>query len=113
MTCLTVTPAAVDEAISGRAELIVTHHPLPFAAVKRLTSDTVVGRMLLKLIAAGVAVYSPHTAFDSAAAGINQRLAEGLGSTDIRPSCRIRKVRERVAAGRSRERPPWTDWPAA
>ena len=39
--------------------------------------------MLLKLIAAGVAVYSPHTAFDSAAEGINQRLAEGLGLTDI------------------------------
>ncbi len=85
MTCLTVTPTTVDEAIDGRADLIVTHHPLPFAAVKRLTSDTIVGRMLLKLIAAGVAVYSPHTAFDSAAEGINQRLAEGLELTDIAP----------------------------
>ena len=83
MTCLTVTPTTVDEAIRGRADLIVTHHPLPFSAVKRLTADTIVGRMLLKLIAAGVAVYSPHTAFDSAAEGINQRLAEGLGLTDI------------------------------
>ena len=83
MTCLTVTPTTVDEAIDGRADLIVTHHPLPFAAVKRLTSETIAGRMLLKLIAAGVAVYSPHTAFDSAAEGINQRLAEGLGLTDI------------------------------
>ena len=83
ITCLTVTPTTVDEAIGGRAELIVTHHPLPFSAVKRLTCDTIVGRMLLKLIAAGVAVYSPHTAFDSAAEGINQRLAAGLGLTDI------------------------------
>ncbi|MGA2257018.1 MAG: Nif3-like dinuclear metal center hexameric protein [Thermoguttaceae bacterium] len=83
MTCLTATPMTIDEAIECRADLIVTHHPLPFSAVKRLTSDTIVGRMLLKLIAAGVAVYSPHTAFDSAAEGINQRLAEGLGLTDI------------------------------
>ena len=83
MTCLTVTPATADEAIGGRADLIVTHHPLPFSAIKRLTADTIVGRMLLKLIAAGVAVYSPHTAFDSAADGINQRLAVGLGLTDI------------------------------
>jgi dinuclear metal center YbgI/SA1388 family protein len=83
MTCLTVTPTTVDEAIDGRADLIVTHHPLPFSAVKRLTSDTIAGRLLLKLIAAGVAVYSPHTAFDSAAEGINQRLSEGLGLTDI------------------------------
>jgi dinuclear metal center YbgI/SA1388 family protein len=85
MTCLTVTPGTVEEAVSGGAELIVTHHPLPFSAVKRLTTDTTVGRMLLKLISAGVAVYSPHTAFDSAAEGINQRLAEGLGLTEIEP----------------------------
>ena len=83
MTCLTVTPTTADEAIRQRADLIVAHHPLPFAAVKRLTTDTVVGRILLKLIAAGIAVYSPHTAFDSAADGINQRLADGLGLTTI------------------------------
>jgi dinuclear metal center YbgI/SA1388 family protein len=41
--------------------------------------------VLLNLIAAGVAVYSPHTAFDSARSGINQRLAEGLGLRDIEP----------------------------
>src|SRR5208283_5612953 len=83
MTCLTITPVTVDEAIDGHADLIVTHHPLPFSAIKRLTSDTIAGCMLLKLIAAGVAIYSAHTAFDSAAEGINQRLADGLGLTDI------------------------------
>ena len=85
MACLTVTPTTADEAIAGRADLIVTHHPLPFTAVKRLTADTVAGRILLNLIAAGVAVFSPHTAFDSAAEGINERLAEGMGLTDIVP----------------------------
>ncbi len=85
MTCLTVTPPVLDEAITSRADLIVAHHPLPFSAIKRLTNDTIVGCMLLRLIGAGVAVYSPHTAFDSAAEGINQRLAEGLGLTEIEP----------------------------
>ena len=83
MACLTITPTTVNEAIRGGADLIVVHHPLPFSAVKRLTADTIVGRMLLELISAGVAVYSPHTAFDSAAEGINQHLAEGLGLTEI------------------------------
>ena len=41
--------------------------------------------MLLDLAAARIAVYSPHTAFDSAARGINQRLAEGLGLLEIEP----------------------------
>lgn len=85
MTCLTITPASAREAIEAGARLIVSHHPLPFRPFKRLTRDTITGRMLLDLIAAGVAVYSPHTAFDSAAAGINQQLAEGLQLLDIRP----------------------------
>ena len=85
MTCLTVTPASAGEAVEQGVELIVTHHPLPFRALKRLTSDHVPGRLLLQLIEAGVAVCSPHTAFDSAARGINQRLAEGLRLTGIQP----------------------------
>jgi dinuclear metal center YbgI/SA1388 family protein len=85
MTCLTVTPASAAEAVQSAAELIVTHHPIPFAATKRLTADTTVGRMLLDLIAAGVAVFSAHTAFDSAAEGINQRLAAGLELRGIAP----------------------------
>jgi len=85
MTCLTITPATVAEAIEQQAHLIVTHHPLPFRPLKRLTADETPGRLLLGLISARVAVYSPHTAFDSAAAGVNQRLAEGLGLVDVAP----------------------------
>src|SRR3954470_2892673 len=77
MTCLTVTPSSVAEALSEKADLIVTHHPLPFEPLRRITSDTPQGRLLLDLIKAQIALYSPHTAFDSARSGINQRLAEG------------------------------------
>jgi dinuclear metal center YbgI/SA1388 family protein len=85
MTCLTVTPAVAREAVRERVSLLVTHHPLPFKPLKRLTTDDAAGRILLNLVRAGVAIYSPHTAFDSAAAGINQQLAEGLGLTNIQP----------------------------
>jgi dinuclear metal center YbgI/SA1388 family protein len=85
MTCLTVTPASAAEAVEAGADLIVTHHPLPFNAVKRLTGDTTAGRLLLDLIAAHVAVYSAHTAFDSAADGVNQRLAAGLELRGVAP----------------------------
>ena len=85
LTCLTVTPAVAAEAVRERAQLIVTHHPLPFRPLKRLTADEPSGRILLDLIRAGTAIYSPHTAFDSAAEGINQRLAEGLDLAEIRP----------------------------
>ncbi|MBN1909367.1 MAG: Nif3-like dinuclear metal center hexameric protein [Pirellulales bacterium] len=85
MTCLTVTPPTAAEAIARETDLIVTHHPMPFHSLKRVTDESPTGRLLLDLIAAGVAVYSPHTAFDSAQRGINQRLAEGLGLRGISP----------------------------
>ncbi len=85
MTCLSVTPTTAAEAIDRGAQLIVAHHPMPFEPVRRLTTDTTVGRLLLDLIAQRIAVYSPHTAFDSAREGINQRLAAGLGLQGIEP----------------------------
>ena len=50
MTCLTVTPASADEAVAGRADLVITHHPLPFKPLSRLTTETTPGKLLLKLI---------------------------------------------------------------
>jgi dinuclear metal center YbgI/SA1388 family protein len=85
MTCLTITAATACEAIDAHVDLIVAHHPLPFHPLRRLTADTPSGRILLDLIAARIAIYSPHTAFDSAPQGINQRLAEGLGLGNVEP----------------------------
>ncbi len=85
MTCLTISPSVVEEAVRENADLIVAHHPLPFKALAKITSDTITGEMLLKLIRAGIAVYSAHTAFDSAAAGINQMWAEQLQLQSIQP----------------------------
>jgi dinuclear metal center YbgI/SA1388 family protein len=85
MTCLTVTPVSAGEAVAAGAQLIVTHHPILFRPVGRLTTATAEGRMLLDLIRADIAVYSPHTAFDNAAGGINDLLALRLGLTDIQP----------------------------
>lgn len=85
LTCLTLTPNVADEAISREVQLIVTHHPVLFRPVQRLTAETSEGRMLLSLIRAGISVYSPHTSYDSAADGINAQLARLLDLRDIQP----------------------------
>jgi dinuclear metal center YbgI/SA1388 family protein len=85
MTCLTVTPESAAEAVEEGAQLIVTHHPILFRPSKRLTTDTPEGRMILNLARAGVAVYSPHTAFDNTVNGINDVLARRLDLVDIVP----------------------------
>lgn len=94
MTCLTVTPDSAAEAIADGVRLIVTHHPILFRGMKRLTTATPEGRMLLSLIQAGVAVYSPHTAFDNTADGINESLARRLGLTEVVPLRRHEKPRQ-------------------
>src|SRR5437899_423010 len=63
LTCLTVTPEVGVEAVAAKVQLIVSHHPVLFSGVKTLTSATPDGRLLLPLLRAGIAVYSPHTAF--------------------------------------------------
>jgi dinuclear metal center YbgI/SA1388 family protein len=85
LTCLTVTPESAAEAIADGAQLIVSHHPILFRPIQQLTTDTPEGRMLLSLARAGVAVYSPHTAFDNAAGGINDLLAQRLGLRELVP----------------------------
>jgi dinuclear metal center YbgI/SA1388 family protein len=85
MTCLTVTPQTAAEAVESAAQLVVTHHPILFRAVKRLTTGTPEGRMLLALIQAGVSVYSPHTALDNTCGGINDALAGKLNLAGVAP----------------------------
>jgi dinuclear metal center YbgI/SA1388 family protein len=98
MTCLSITPASASEAVRQGADLIVSHHPLPFRPLKRLSTDTPEGKLLCELLGARIAIYSPHTAFDSAAAGINEQLAAGIGLSDVRPL--VPAVDGQLGAGR-------------
>ncbi|QDS91627.1 Putative GTP cyclohydrolase 1 type 2 [Roseimaritima multifibrata] len=85
MVCLTITPAVVAEAVSRQVDLVISHHPLPFKPLPRLTRDTIAGGMLLDLIQARVAVYSSHTAWDSASGGVNRQLADLLCLDSVVP----------------------------
>lgn len=85
LTCLTVTPDVVAEAVAEGAQLIVTHHPILFRGAKKLSSLTTEGRLLGPLLATGIAVYSPHTSFDNCPGGINDTLATRFGLTGVKP----------------------------
>jgi dinuclear metal center YbgI/SA1388 family protein len=85
LTCLTVTAAVVAEAVAEKADLIVTHHPILFRGAKQLSTATAEGRLLWPLARAGIAVYSPHTAFDNTTGGINDSLARRLGLANVTP----------------------------
>jgi dinuclear metal center YbgI/SA1388 family protein len=85
MTCLTVTPVTAAEAVGERASLIVSHHPVLFREVKKIRADLVETSHLWRLASAGIAIASPHTAFDNTRHGINDLLCQRLGLVDISP----------------------------
>ena len=85
MTCLTVTPATAAEAIRERAALIVSHHPILFRDTKKIRADLPETAHLWQLARAGIAIASPHTAFDNTRDGINDVLCRRLGLMEVTP----------------------------
>jgi dinuclear metal center YbgI/SA1388 family protein len=79
-----VTEEVLDEAIQKGANLIISHHPLIFGGLKRITGATPVERILIKAILHQVAILSVHTNLDNVISGVNAKLAEKLGLTDCR-----------------------------
>lgn len=80
---LDVTNHVIDEAIANGANLIVTHHPMMFSPIKRLTETNHEARLLCRLIRAGISLISAHTNLDQAVGGCNDVLAQTIGLTDI------------------------------
>ncbi|KAJ3485432.1 hypothetical protein NLI96_g4951 [Meripilus lineatus] len=73
-----LTPAVAEEAINSSTSFIVSYHPTIFKPLSSLTLANPLQNSLLRCAAAGVSVYSPHTALDSIHGGINDWLASGL-----------------------------------
>lgn len=85
LLCLDVTEGVVDEAIKSGFNLIVSHHPLLFRGLKRICADgSSVERIVMKAIRNNIAVVSMHTNLDNALGGVNYKMAEKLGLSDVR-----------------------------
>ncbi len=80
---LDVTDEVVEQALSWNADMIVSHHPLIFSSMKRITTDTMNGRRIWKLAGADISYYAMHTSFDSAPKGMGWLAATRLGLNDL------------------------------
>lgn len=72
---LDVTADVINEAAEGKYELIISHHPLIFNAIKSVTDEK-----LLRLVENGIAVISMHTNLDITEGGVNDVLLGLLGA---------------------------------
>lgn len=82
---LDATEEVVNDAIAKECDMIITHHPLLFSAIKQITGDTSTGRKLLALLRNDVAVYSAHTSFDAVPGGMGDLTATLLQLRGVTP----------------------------
>ncbi len=85
LVCLDVSEAVVERAIAEKCDMIVSHHPLIFHAIRKLRTDLPQGHLLQRLLANDIAVYAAHTNLDIAAGGVNDVLAARIGCTGLEP----------------------------
>ena len=83
LLALDCTPALVDEAVACGADMIVTHHPLIFSGLKKISPDNMVGEAVIKAIKAGISIYAAHTNADKVLEGVSGAMAARLGLCNV------------------------------
>jgi dinuclear metal center YbgI/SA1388 family protein len=89
---LTPTKKIIEEAVEKGCNVLITHHPLLFKAVKAINVDTPIGKSLELALKNDLTIYTMHTNFDSASDGLNYEIAKDLGLDNINVLSETRKV---------------------
>jgi dinuclear metal center YbgI/SA1388 family protein len=92
MVCIDVTAEVIDEAIKKGCNLLISHHPLIFGGIKRITAADSAGACIIKAIKNNLAIYAAHTNLDNVVHGVNSILCKKLG---IR-NCRVLKPKKKL-----------------
>ncbi len=83
LVTLDCTEAVVQEAIDTHCNLIVAHHPFIFNGLKKLTGSNYVERTIINAIRHDIAIYAIHTNLDNVHNGVNRKIAEVIGLTNL------------------------------
>lgn len=76
-----VTDSVLSQAIELEADMIITHHPLIFKALKKVNDQNFISRRILTMIQKDISYYAMHTNFDAAPGCMASLAGERLGLT--------------------------------
>ncbi|MGL4790591.1 MAG: Nif3-like dinuclear metal center hexameric protein [Anaerotignaceae bacterium] len=85
LVALDATEEVIQEAKALGADAIVTHHPLLFSAIKKITTKTPTGNKIIELVKNNICHIALHTNLDIATGGTNDKLSQIIGLTNIQP----------------------------
>jgi len=99
LVALDATDAVIKEAIDNNYDAIITHHPLTYQPLKKITACDSIGRKLLALAKNGISLYAAHTNLDKAHGGVNDVLAKILAIENVTPMA-VDKTDPTIGIGR-------------
>ena len=76
---LDCTEEVIAEAAALGCNLVISHHPILFSPLKRLTPTTYVERTIISAIRSHITIYACHTNLDNVKEGVNRLLCDKLG----------------------------------
>ncbi len=83
LVCLEINRDIIAEAAEKKADMIITHHPLIFGGLDKVSADGHTGEYVMELIRKDISVYSAHLSFDNAPKGNNTYFAGMLDLTHV------------------------------
>ena len=84
LVCLDVTEVVLEECIRRNCNLIISHHPLIFGGIQKITAYTPAGRIIMRALQENICIYSMHTNLDNHWKGFNLYSGKKLGLENIR-----------------------------
>ena len=66
MVALDATRNVIDQARIQNVDMLITHHPMIFSGMKKVTYDDFIGRKVMMLVANDISYYAAHTNMDAA-----------------------------------------------
>lgn len=83
LATLDCTEAVVQEAIDRGMNMIVSHHPIIFKGLKKLTGSNYVERSVIKAIRNNIALYAIHTNLDNIHTGVNKKIGDKISLKNL------------------------------
>ncbi len=84
LVSLDCTEAIIEEAVRTKCNLVVSHHPIVFSGLKKITGKNYVERTIISAIKNNIAIYAIHTNLDHVSTGVNAKIAERLGLQNVK-----------------------------
>ncbi len=74
-----ITENVVKEAITKNCNLIISHHPIIFRPLKKITGSNHIERTVIDAIKNDIAIYAAHTSLDNSYNGLNKYIGDKFG----------------------------------